>query len=305
MKSPENPGNEAQRLTSLRESGILEAGEPARFERLTRLARSLFKVPIAMVSLVDEESLVFKSCNGLRYATLPRDISFCGHVILSEKQLVVPDARQDIRFNDNPLVVGSFCLLDKQPREFSPEEAGLLQDLASIVEDEFKTLAEATTDPLTGLFNRRGFEHLANFAIASAHRRAEPLTLGWLDLDNFKQINDNYGHAEGDVALREMARLLIKSFRDTDLLVRHGGDEFSILFSDTDESGAWIAMQHLMEEANAYNLTSGKPWKLAFSWGVIEFNHDDITDLSGWLRAADKRMYAMKRTHESSRRLNK
>jgi diguanylate cyclase (GGDEF)-like protein len=326
MKSPENPGNEAQRLTSLRESGILDTGEPARFDRLTRLARSLFNVPIAMVSLVDEESLVFKSCNGLRYATLPRDISFCGHVILSEAPLIVPDARQDIRFNDNPLVlgephirfyagcplrlpdgtlVGSFCLLDKQPREFNPEEVGLLQDLASIVEDEFKIIAEATTDPLTGLFNRRGFEHLANFAIASAHRRAEPLTLGWLDLDEFKQINDNYGHAEGDVALREMARLLIKSFRDTDLLVRHGGDEFGILFSDTDESGAWIAMQHLTEEANAYNLTSGKPWKLAFSWGVIEFNHDGITDLSAWLRAADKRMYAMKRTHESNHRLNK
>ncbi|MEJ5070747.1 GAF domain-containing protein [Enterobacter ludwigii] len=144
---------------------------------------------------------MFKSCNGLRYATLPRDISFCGHVILSEAPLIVADARQDIRFNDNPLVLGephirfyagcplrlpdgtlfgSFCLLDIQPREFNPEELGLLQDLASIVEDEFKIIAEATTDPLTGLFNRRGFEHLANFAIASAHRRAEPLTLGWL-----------------------------------------------------------------------------------------------------------------------------
>lgn len=326
MKSPENPGNEAQRLTSLRESGILDAGEPARFDRLTRLARSLFNVPVAMVSLVDEESLVFKSCNGLRYANLPRNTSFCGHVILSETPLIVPDARQDIRFNDNPLVlgephirfyagcplrlpdgalVGSFCLLDTQSRNFSAQEAGLLQDLAAIVEDEFKAIAEATTDSLTGLFNRRGFEHLANFAIASAHRRAEPLTLGWIDLDKFKQINDTYGHAEGDFALREMARLLIESFRDTDLLVRHGGDEFGILFSDTDESGAWIAMQHLMQEASTWNLTSGKPWKLAFSWGVIEFNHDDITDLSGWLRAADKRMYAMKRTHQSGLRLNK
>lgn len=319
MKSPANPENESQRLASLRESGILDAGDPARFDRLTRLARKMFNVPIAMVSLVDEESLVFKSCNGLRYATLPRNISFCGHVILSETPLIVNDAQQDERFSDNPLVagephirfyagyplrlpdgamVGAFCLLDYQEREFAQEDVVSLQDLAAIVEDEFEAISEATTDSLTGLLNRRGFEHLANFAIASANRRAEPLTLGWLDLDKFKQINDRFGHAEGDIALKEMARLLNKAFRDTDLLVRHGGDEFGILFSDTDESGAWIAMQHLMEEADAWNLASGKPWTLAFSWGVIEFNHDDITDLSGWLRAADKRMYAMKKQHQ-------
>ncbi|MGU3412623.1 sensor domain-containing diguanylate cyclase [Enterobacteriaceae bacterium C34A] len=326
MKSPDIPANEAQRLTSLRESGILEAGEPARFDRLTRLARHLFNVPVAIVSLVDAESLVFKSCDGLHYATQPRRISFCGHVILSDKPLIVPDAKQDPRFSDNPLVtgephirfyaghplrlpdgamVGSFCLLGSEMRTFSEKEQALLHDLASIVEDEFAAISEATTDALTGLYNRRGFEQLANFAIASAERRAEPLTLGWLDLDKFKQINDRYGHAEGDCALREMARLLTKAFRDTDLLVRHGGDEFGILFSDTDESGAWIAMQHLVEEANAFNLTSGKPWKLAFSWGIIEFNHEDIHDLSGWLGAADKRMYAMKQQHDAERRINK
>lgn len=326
MKGPDTPANEAQRLTSLRESGILDAGEPARFDRLTRLARHLFDVPMAMVSLVDAESLVFKSCNGLRYATLPRQISFCGHVILSDRPLVVPDTTQDPRFRDNPLVtgephirfyagyplrlpdgamVGAFCLLDHDVRSFSDEEQALLHDLAAIVEDEFQTISEATTDALTGLFNRRGFEHLAKFAIASAERQAEPLTLGWLDLDKFKQINDRFGHAEGDCALREMARLLTQAFRDTDLLVRHGGDEFGILFSDTDESGAWIAMQHLIEEANAFNQTSGKPWKLAFSWGVSEFNHEDTRDLSGWLRAADKRMYAMKQQHQDALPVNK
>ena len=322
MKSPANPENESQRLASLRESGIVESGDPARFDRLTRLARRLFDVPVAMVSLVEEESLVFKSCNGLRYVTLPRNISFCGHVILSETPLVVNDAKEDSRFADNPLVsgephvqfyagyplrlpdgatVGAFCLLDHQRRDFSSEELASLQDLASIVEDEFEAISEATTDLLTGLLNRRGFEQLANFAIASAHRRAEPLTLGWLDLDKFKAINDQYGHAEGDVALKAMAALLTKAFRDTDLLVRHGGDEFGVLFSDTDESGAWIAMQHLEEEATAWNLTSGKPWKLQFSWGVTEFNHDDITDLASWVRAADKRMYSMKQKRQAER----
>lgn len=323
MKSPSTPANEPERLASLRESGILEVGETSRFDRLTRLARRLFNVPMAMVSLVEEESVLVKSCYGLRFASLPRNISFCGHVILSETPLVVNDAREDLRFCDNPLVtsdpwlrfyagyplrlpdgtiVGSFCLLDTHPRQFDSESLSLLGDLASLVDDEFRAISKATTDTLTGLLNRRGFEQIARFAIASAHRRAEPITLGWLDLDLFKGINDQYGHAEGDAALRAMSQLLTQTFRNTDLLVRYGGDEFGILFTDTDEDGAWIAMQHLHDEAKAFNLASGKPWALAFSWGVTEFNHDNIHDLAGWLRVADKRMYAMKQQHQATLR---
>ncbi|WP_394327203.1 GGDEF domain-containing protein, partial [Enterobacter cloacae] len=76
------------------------------------------------------------------------------------------------------------------------------------------------------------------FTLSVARRRAEPLTLGWLDLDRFKEINDRYGHEEGDNALKVMAELMRTSFREADLLVRFGGDEFAVLFADTDEQGA-------------------------------------------------------------------
>lgn len=165
------------------------------------------------------------------------------------------------------------------------------------MEDEFAGVSAATTDELTGLFNRRAFRNPANFAISAARRRAEPLTLGWLVLDRFKQINDTFGHRAGDEALCAMAALLKRCFRESDLLVRYGGDEFAIVFGDTDEKGAWIAMQHLVDEAKCYNQTSGQPWQLAFSWGVTEFNHDSSSDLQSWLSAADGRMYTMKAQH--------
>ena len=322
MKSPAIPVNEPQRLASLHESGILESGDPQRFDRLTRLAKRLFDIPVALVTLVDEEVLIFKSHDGIDITTLPRNISFCGHAILSESPLVVTDATLDERFADNPLVegdshlrfyagyplrlpdgavAGAFCLVDREPRAFSPGDLDMLKDLAAIVEGEFAAINAATTDELTGLFNRRGFNSLASYAIRSAARRAVPLTLGWLDLDGFKKINDRYGHAEGDVALKTMANLLTSSFRDTDLTVRYSGDEFAILFSDTDENGAWIAMQHLAEEAEAFNERSGKPWKLAFSWGVTEFNQDGST-LEEWLQAADQKMYTMKNKDPKNKR---
>ncbi|MRS15907.1 diguanylate cyclase [Enterobacteriaceae bacterium RIT691] len=168
------------------------------------------------------------------------------------------------------------------------------QCLAALVEQEFAAYSEVTTDALTGLLNGRGFVPLANFAIVSANRRAEPLTLGWIELKQISRIYERYGRAEGDVALQALAGLLTRVFRDTDLLLRHGEGAFGVLFSDTDESGAWIAMQHLKEQAQAWDLSAGKPWKLQFCWTVVEFNHDDVTDLSGWLRAVDKRMQAVR-----------
>jgi diguanylate cyclase (GGDEF)-like protein len=318
MKQPATPVDESQRLASLHESGLLEPGNTQRFDRLTRLARRLFNVPVSLIALVDAEALVFKSCDGLAYSAPARKNSFCTHTIHHETPLIVADATLDERFCANPMVtgephirfyaghplrlpdgaiVGSFCLVDYQPRTFSEADLINLQDLAQIVEDEFAGVSAATTDELTGLFNRRAFRNLASFAISAARRRAEPLTLGWLDLDRFKQINDSFGHRAGDEALCAMAALLKRCFRESDLLVRYGGDEFAIVFGDTDEKGAWIAMQHLVDEATLYNQASGQPWQLAFSWGVTEFNHDSFSDLQSWLSVADRRMYAMKAQH--------
>lgn len=315
MKTPALPIDEEQRLASLHDSGLLDTGTSERFERLTRLAKRLFNVPIALVTLVDGQYLRFKTSDGQAHDPFPRDISFCGHTILSPQPLIVNDAGSDERFADNPLVTGeahlrfyaghplrlpdgavagSFCLLDRAPRDFSPAELDILRDFALIVENEFAVMSAATTDELTGLFNRRAFESLVKFTISSARRRAESLTLGWLDLNGFKQINDTLGHNEGDEALRAMASIMRSNFRDADILVRYGGDEFAILFSDTSEDGAWIAMQHLAEQTEAWNASSGKPWKLAFSWGVSEFNHDGDGDVKAWIKDADKKMYDMK-----------
>jgi diguanylate cyclase (GGDEF)-like protein len=89
--------------------------------------------------------------------------------------------------------------------------------------------ALSRTDELTSLYNRRGFDELARFALAHAHRFGEPVVVACLDLDRFKQLNDTCGHAAGDDALRALAELLRTGLRTTDLAARLGGDEFVVL----------------------------------------------------------------------------
>ncbi|BDH45837.1 GGDEF domain-containing protein [Salmonella enterica subsp. enterica serovar Choleraesuis] len=318
MEIAEKPLNEAQRLCSLRESGLLDVPPSERFDRLTRIAQRLFNLPIALVSLVDSDRLWFTASTGLDCREAPRDVSFCSHTILHNKPFIVNDALKDPRFFDNPWVLGennvrfyagcplrlpdgavagAFCLVDNKPRDFSDEDVAALCDLAAIVEDEFAALNIATIDELTQLFNRRGFFGLSNYALASAVRRAGDLSLGFIDLDDFKKINDNYGHEQGDHALVHMASMMRQTFRETDILARIGGDEFCVLFADTPENGAWIAMTCLEERIADFNARNNYPWKLAFSWGIEPFDGAQHETLEALLKAADERMYDMKHQH--------
>ena len=106
MQTPATPDNEHLRLDALRRITILDTSAEERFDRITRMARNMFDVPISLVSLVDKDRQWFKSCCGLPVLETPRDISFCGHAILGDGLFVVEDATRDLRFADNPLVTG-------------------------------------------------------------------------------------------------------------------------------------------------------------------------------------------------------
>ncbi|PSF14715.1 sensor histidine kinase [Marinobacter shengliensis] len=159
MKTPERPANENQRLSALEQSQLLDTPPEERYDRVTRLAARLFKVPVALVSLVDKDRQWFKSCYGLGVRETARDISFCGHAILAADTFIVENALNDHRFADNPLVtgepsirfyagapledrsgnrLGTLCLIDRQPRGFSEDDKRNLRDLADIVEREFQ-----------------------------------------------------------------------------------------------------------------------------------------------------------------------
>lgn len=318
MKIPEIPENEVDRLRALHGLGILDTQCEERFDRLTRMARRLFDVPIAVVSLVDHDRQWFKSCSGIEVSETSRDISFCGHAILEDATFVVEDALLDPRFSDNPLVaappfirfyagcplrlrdgerVGTLCILDSQPRTMSREDLCLLSDLTLMVVDELSALKLASVDLLTDVSTRYGFEQLAQVSLRFCAHYQIPLCLCFFDLDKFKEINDLCGHAIGDQALRGFALAMKASFRSTDLLARLGGDEFVALLIGADAVRAGIAIDHLSSILERQNRNPLQDYQLAFSYGVVEFDlrqHHSIQDL---LMQSDRRMYQHKQRH--------
>ncbi|WDO03066.1 sensor domain-containing diguanylate cyclase [Aeromonas allosaccharophila] len=315
MQRPVVPDNERLRLDALRRLAILDSPVEERFDRITRMARNMFDVPIALVSLVDENRQWFKSCCGLPVLETPRDISFCGHAILGEELFVVEDAAQDPRFSDNPLVtgephirfyaghplevgnglkLGTLCIIDSKPRIFSPRDQALLADLASMVESELQAVQRATIDELTGITNRRGFMLLAEKILKYAFRVKHPAALLFLDLNHFKQINDKFGHDIGDDALQHMAELLCRVFRDADIFARLGGDEFVVLLPGTSGENCHRIKERLYQATNDFNSNSGKPYQLSCSLGIVVYDATMPPDLDQLLRQADEEMYSCK-----------
>jgi diguanylate cyclase (GGDEF)-like protein len=318
MQSAPAPANESTRIAALRLLNILDTEPEERFDRLTRMAKRLFSVPIAQVTLVDSERQWFKSSFGVDDRETSRDVSFCAHAILGDDIMLVPDAFQDERFIDNPLVagkpgirfyagcplkvgnenLGTLCVIDDKPRSFDEEERQLLRDLAEMVEKELSAVQLATTDHLTMLSNRRGFETLARHSLNLCRRMKHPASLLFFDLDGFKEINDTHGHAEGDRALKTFAQALLAVFRDSDVVGRLGGDEFVVLLSGTSRDNSLAAFSRLQEWLCHHSKSAQHGYEVRFSVGQVDFDPGKPDSIEDLLARADSTMYTQKRTTE-------
>ena len=153
----------------------------------------------------------------------------------------------------------------------------------------------ATTDDLTGLHNRRGFFLLAEQLWRLAARKKFDLSLLYVDLDGLKGINDTFGHAAGDEAIRRTAEILRSVCRDTDVVARLGGDEFVILMVEAGEVGVELLRGRLVHALATYNAWPKHRYKLAISLGVSRFAAGEVRSLDDMLTEADRRMYEDKR----------
>lgn len=293
MQKPGIAPKEGDRLDSLRAMNVLDTPSEERFDRLTRIAKRLFDVPVALVSLIDKDRQWFKSCEGLNLREIPRDISFCGHTILSNDVLVVADTSQDGRFSDNPLVlnepyirfyagaplkssdghkVGTFCIMDRQPGSLSDEDLLALKDLISMAERELAGVQLATMDELTGITNRRGFKLLAQHSLQLFLREKIPASLVFFDLDNIRAINEEFGDDEGDKALKTFADVMSRVSRNSDLFARLGSDEFVVLLTHTPGNLAEDVVGRFRRALETSNRQAEREYDISFSYGIVELD---------------------------------
>ena len=321
------------RLDALRRTALLDSPAEDAFDRLTRLAAKVADAKMAAMTLVDAERQFFKSAFGLPEPVAteretPVSLSFCQHVVRAGSTLVIPDARADERVKDSELIdrlhaesyvgiplttsaghtLGAFCVMDDHARHWSDEEVALIRDVAILAMTEVELRSEimehrrteealrtmSLRDELTGLYNRRGFTEIAQQQMLLATRVGKRILLLYADLDDFKAINDTFGHAEGDRALVAAAGILRIVFRKADLIARLGGDEFVGLALHNSDAVADLIRTRLDATLRVHN-AQGLPYTLAMSVGFADASPDAGTTLEHLIAEADEALYRQKR----------
>ena len=319
MAAASLPVNESERLAALRSYEVLDTACETAFDNIAELTAQVTGCPISAVSLTDAARQWFKARCGTEAPGMPREHSFCAHAILDPGlTMVVPDLRNDLRFADNPFVVGApnvrfyagaplvnpegaalgaLCVLDFEPRTMSGDQQRIMARLAETVMTTLELRRAVNTvrrlamvDMLTGLPNRTALIDALDRAIARSRRQGEGFGLLYLDLDGFKQVNDSRGHGVGDAVLCEMAATLTATLRREDMAARLGGDEFAVLLAgaDLDVETAAVRVRSAVESAMA-----SRGWAVTASIGATTFRTPP-KDVDEALSVTDALMYGAK-----------
>ncbi|WP_055664811.1 sensor domain-containing diguanylate cyclase [Jannaschia seosinensis] len=306
---------EAARLSVLHHYGILDSGSEPAFDRITGLVRQIFDMPFSGISLIEADRHWFKSRSGSCVEELPREISFCAHVIRHSEPTCVQDTLLEETFRDNPFVtgepnvrsylgaplvtaegfpIGALCATDTKPRVFDDGQIAIMKSLAALVMDHFDLREMAGCDGLTGLLTRRAWLDLANKEIVRAHRENGPAAVVIFDLDHFKNINDLHGHAAGDAVLTALGKMVRQEGRVEHPVGRIGGEEFAMVIPDAgvDEAAAAAERFRVSAESLAVEF-EGKRLKPTVSVGVAAFS-EQFVNAEQWLAAADVALYRAK-----------
>jgi diguanylate cyclase (GGDEF)-like protein len=333
MISASVPPNESERLAALRRCEALATAPDVAFDDLVLLASQVCEAPMAAISLVDQRQQWFKSQVGLGIRQTPREVAFCAHTILQPDLLVVPDARKDERFHDNPLVqsdphvrfyagaplvttdgqaIGALCVMDTVARSLSTRQAEALRVLARQVINQIelrqaqrRLVQAALHDALTGLPNRVLLVDRIEQCIARARSRGDyHFAVLYLDLDRFKVINDSMDHSAGDQLLVAVAQRLTVSVRggdtvgraeeDLETVARLGGDEFTVVLENLRApEDAAGVARRLLAELSKPLPLDGQEIVVTASMGVVAGSGKAIS-AAQLLRDADVAMYRAK-----------
>jgi len=289
MLPPDTSANENIRIKTLQSLNVLDTPAEERLDRITQIAANMFDVPIALVSLVDSERQWFKSCIGLEVSETARDISFCGHAILSDKAFVVNNTLDDSRFADNPLVtgepfirfyagiplahengerLGTLCIIDTKPRDFSTDDIALLRELAVLVELELVHKINYTMDEVTGLSNKAGFKLLAPVSLKVCQKLNLKVSVVYLFMKGLLSIQ--HDTEKYNDFLRSAAKVFKTNFRATDLIAHYDENGFVALVSNANKANTQVKIDSLVKQLNQLSYAKGNDLQVEFITGVID-----------------------------------
>lgn len=297
------------------QGGILEAPAEKSFDRMLRLAETALCTPIVLMSFGGRHHQWLRSSRRLDPVTDPRLTLLCDYAFEKNDFYVVPNTLEHPAFHNNPLVVGepnirsyagvplrrqnglkvgAICAVDHRERDFTKDQLDLLGDLAQLMAEQIELRQIATTDSLTGALTRRAFEVEVTREYRRNRRYQRDLSVIAVDVDHFKKINDNYGHAAGDLVLKNVVSQIKQGLRDVDFLGRLGGEEFVVGLPETALDGAAIAAERLRETiAGMAIISNGDRISVTASFGIAGLSRAD-SDWKEMLGRADVALYRAK-----------
>ncbi len=217
--------------------------------------------------------------------------------------LTVKDSKTDmvagLESGANDYLPKPFNEIELNARIYACLRTKALQDELRQKNQELERLLErvevlAMTDPLTDLLNRRRFETLLETEIRRTLRYKTPLSCLMIDIDHFKNINDEYGHEVGDSVLHEISQILKKSFREVDVLARWGGEEFIVLLPQTNQEGAYTSASRILKAISSHQFKPIPDKPISVSIGVSSAPDPAIKAGEDLINQADLAMYEAK-----------
>ena len=250
---------------------------------------------VAILSMAaNAQSLFRNKVPGLSSGRKTRAVDDAFHTLLSEANQELASLLQDVRTKTSGTSLG-----DSRSQQVSE----LLIRAVRCAAKQYTLQAElgnlALTDELTGLYNRRGFTALAERQLKLGHRSGRGMLLFMMDVDHLKQINDSFGHLEGDCALQRMADVLEETFRDSDVVARLGGDEFAVLAIEAAGHCEATIKARLFELLKSISAKQSR-YAISISLGVARFDPDSPASIAELMMKADQAMYEQKRRRSKS-----
>ncbi|MBN2299554.1 MAG: GGDEF domain-containing protein [Acholeplasmataceae bacterium] len=299
---------------------IIDDETVSKWQDTIDLVADILEVPAGLIMRITEEHMqVFlKSSNTENpYPADGKDKLghglYCETVIGTDSELYVENSLENKAWRDNPDVAlnmisylgypiklpdgsffGTICVLDNKLMKFNEKHKKLLETLKNSIETDILMIERnqqirklSNTDILTGLNNRRRIEEMLKSLQEEVDEGTTKLSIAIIDLDNFKYVNDHFGHHEGDDVLKIFSEVSLKHLKKSDIMGRYGGDEF-ILISKNIENNEQEKL--LMDIRNSFEAHPKiKKYKVSFSFGTALVNHQDI--IYEVLREADHNMY--------------
>jgi diguanylate cyclase (GGDEF)-like protein len=325
---------ETLQLAEMQVKDLIQTPLEARFNRLARVTRRALDTRVATISFLSRDGEWFKAAVGWNVSDLPAGRSLAAVLVGDDGAIAVANLLEDERTRSHPLVTDSprfrFCALypikdrfgnaigavtayDIEPRTVKADLLEAISDIGELAQRELllsevggvqqqllkkldTSRRQALLDELTRLWNRRGAMTFLEQLLAAEGRRDSTVAICVIDVDDFKLINDRYGHAMGDVVLRKLAAVIVDSVRPGDIACRLGGDEFMLIIPDANDEQLAAIMDRVRDRVKSLVIrTRAGAVRVTVSVGGSLAARSSLTGADDLMHRADEAMYEEKK----------